>query len=236
MCYVLCVMSYVLSMITLKAQTRDQKDKPRQIRNNNFIPAVLYGHNVKNESLKIKKIDFNQVYATVGESNLIDLVVDNNSAIKILIKDTQRGLLKNDFIHADFYKVNMQQKITAEIPLNFIGESRAVKEQHGVLMKNIDKIEVECLPGDLIHQIDIDLSLLNSIHDAIRLNDLKLSDNITLVNKTNDVIASVAQQRIQEEEKKQEETVEATTEDKEGEKKTKTKTEKPDEKKTEKKT
>ncbi|MFA5886582.1 MAG: 50S ribosomal protein L25 [Patescibacteria group bacterium] len=180
--------------IKLKAELRDKKEKLGL----DFLPGVLYGKNFASQNLKLKKSDFDKVFARAGESNLVDLEIDSKIT-KVLVKDTQRDIMKNYFIHVDFYKVDMKEKITTEIPLHFIGESKAVKELGGVLIKDLSVLEIECLPGDLIDHIDVDISLLKTFDDAIRINDLHLPPGITLVHHTNEMIAAIRETRIQEE-------------------------------------
>ncbi len=194
--------------IELKAQTRKKENGGiKKIRDNDFIPAILYGLNIGNQNLKIKKMDFEKIFNLAGESRLIDLVIDNKSPVKILIKDIQKDLIKDNVIHADLYRVDMNRKITTEIPLNFIGEPPAIKELGGVLIKDMDSVEIECLPGDLVGEIKVELSGLKNIHDAIRLDDLKLPNSIKLVNETNNTIASIIEPRVEEEPVKEEEEV-----------------------------
>ncbi len=180
--------------IKLKAELRDKKEKLGL----DFLPGVLYGKNFASQNLKLKKSDFDKVFARAGESNLVDLEIDSKIT-KVLVKDTQRDIMKNYFTHVDFYKVDMKEKITTEIPLHFIGESKAVKELGGVLIKDLSVLEIECLPGDLIDHIDIDISLLKTFDDAIRINDLHLPQGIALVHHTNEMIAAIRETRIQEE-------------------------------------
>jgi len=112
----------------------------------------------------------------------------------------QKDPLKATIIHIDLYQVDMNKKITTEIPLHFIGESEAVKELGAVLVKTIDSVEVECLPGDLVNHIDVDLSVLKNFHDAIKTNDLKLPAGMKLVNETNDIVANVIEPKAEVEE------------------------------------
>ncbi len=204
----------------LSAQIREKNEKLSI----DFMPAVIYGKGIESISLKIKKVDFDRVFAAAGESNLINLDF-GSGAIKVLIKDLQRDVIKNTFIHVDFYQVNMKEKIKTEIPLHFIGVSKAVKELSGMLIKEMDAIEVECLPSDLIDHIDVDISVLNTFDDAIRISDLNLSVGLEIAHhQPEDMVASVIKPRIiVEEEKPIEEIAEgaekSTEETKEDEKK-----------------
>jgi large subunit ribosomal protein L25 len=182
----------------LQAEKRAEKEKLLA----DFIPAVLYGKGIKNQNLKLKKVDFEKVFSSAGESNLINLDF-GSGPVKVLVKDLQRDVLKYTFTHVDFYQVNMKEKITTEIPLHFIGESKAIKELGGMLMKGINELEVECLPTDLVDHIDIDISVLNVFDDAITIGDLVLPKGLELVhNNAEDVIAMVVEPKAQVEEEK----------------------------------
>ena len=182
----------------LKAEKREKNEKlPADI-----IPAVLYGKDIESQSLKLKKVDFEKAFSSAGESNLIDLDI-NGVTVKVLVKDLQRDVLKYTFTHVDFYQVNMKEKITAEIPLHFIGESKAIKELGGMLMKEINDLEIECLPSDLVDHIDINISVLATFDDVIKIGDLTLSKSFRLVhNHPSDVVAVVVEPKVQVEEVK----------------------------------
>ena len=188
----------MIKEIKLEAQIRTKENgKPKKIRSQNFIPAVLYGPSMESRNLKIKKIDFERIFALAGESSLIDLAISQKKPVKVLVKEVQKDPLKATIIHIDLYQVDMNKKITTEIPLHFIGESEAVKELSAVLVKDIDRVEVECLPGDLVSHIDVDLSVLKNFHDVIKINDLKLSAGMKLVNETNDIVVNVMEPKVE---------------------------------------
>ena len=180
--------------LKLSAQLREKNEKLSP----DLLAAVLYGKGVTNQNLKIKKIDFDKIFSVAGESNLINLDF-GASPVKVLVKDLQRDALKNFVTHVDFYQVNMKEKIHTEIPLHFIGESKAVKELGGVLIKDISALEIECLPSDLVDHIDVDISSLNTFNDAIRVNDLRLPQGLALIHHTNEVVAAVMEPKVEEE-------------------------------------
>lgn len=197
------------------AEKREKKEKL----NKDFMPGVIYGNGIASQSLKIKKVDFDKVFAAAGESNLIDLTLDAKS-IKVLVKDVQRDPLSYVLTHVDFYQVNMKENVVTEIPLNFVGESKAVKELGGTLNKDLDAVEVECLPSDLVDHIDVDLSLLASFDDAIRISDLKLPKGLVATANPEEMVASVREPKVEEEPVAAAEPIKAAaTEKKEEEKK-----------------
>jgi len=181
--------------IILTSEVREQKEKLTV----DFVPAILYGRGVASTSLKLKRGDLEKVVQRAGESNLIDLKLGDKS-IKVLIKEVQRSGLNSSLLHVDFFQVNMSDKINTEIPLHFVGESKAVREMSGSLIKDLDSLEIECLPADLVDHIDIDISVLNNYHDEISTDDLILPKGLKLENEVNRIIVSVIPPRVQEEE------------------------------------
>jgi large subunit ribosomal protein L25 len=198
--------------VQLNAQLRSESNgKAKKIRTTGFIPAVVYGFGKENKNVKVKKHDFEKVFATAGEFNLVDLSIDDAASMKVIIKDIQRDSLTDAIIHVDFYQVDMTKKITTEIPLNFVGESKAVKELGGTLVKNMDTVEVKCLPGDLVSHIDIDISKLEVFDQFIRLHDLVLPNGIALAHETNEAVVGVAETKAEQESPKPAEVAAAET-------------------------
>jgi len=175
----------------------ESNGQAKNVRTAGFIPAVVYGFGAANKNIKVKKHDFEKIFAVAGEFNLVDLKVGASAAVKVIIKDIQRDGLTNSIIHADFYQVDMNKKITTEIPLNFVGEAKAVKELGGTLVKNMDAAAVSCLPGDLVSQIDVDISVLENFNQFIRLHDLKLPQGITLAQETNEAVVGVVETKAE---------------------------------------
>lgn len=173
-------------------RTKDEK------LSSDYLPAVLYGKGLENQVIKVKKLDFERVFAAAGESNLINLDYGSGD-VKVLVKDIQRDILKYSFTHVDFYQVNMKEKIKAEIVLHFVGESKAVKELGGMLMREIHELEVECLPTDLVDHIDVDVSVLKTFDDVIKIKDLILPPNMKLMHQhSEDMVAQVVEPKAEE--------------------------------------
>lgn len=181
-----------MDKLQLKAVDRDLKNsKPKGLRKNGHIPAVLYGHNVKNQNLAVSLSDFEKVLKKAGESTIINLVTDDGKTHPVLIHDIQNHYLTSRPIHADFYEVSMTEKLRTKVVLEFIGEPKAVKELGGVLMKNLNEVEVECLPGDLPHSLTVDISKLNTFTDAILVKDISVSDKVKVLSPAEEVVAKV---------------------------------------------
>lgn len=184
--------------VQLKAQLIGEADgKARAIRTTGFIPAVIYGSGVANRSIKVKKHDFEKAFQTAGEFNLVDLLIGSDKPTKVIVKDVQRNGLTDNIIHVDFYQVDMAKKISTEIPLLFIGESKAVKDLGGTLVKNMGAVKVNCLPGDLASHIEVDISKLDNFNQFIRLHDLVLPQGVELASSTNEAVVGVVETKVE---------------------------------------
>jgi large subunit ribosomal protein L25 len=185
--------------IALKAKIRDIVGKKvDKLRKENLIPAVMYGHKIAAQNLLVNYLDFSRVYDRAGESALIELETGDKK-VNVLVHDIQTDPMSGKFTHVDFFQVNMKEEVETEIPLEFIGESPAVKEMGGVLIKSLDAIPVKCLPADLPEKYEIDLAKLATFEDVIAVKDLEVSDKIEILIDGETIVASVQEPRTQEE-------------------------------------
>ncbi len=180
-----------MDAIKLPLTTRDVKVKPKKLRAQGLIPVVLYGHGTENRNMAVPYNVFTKAFKAAGESTLLDLELEGNGTVKALVKDWQVDPLTNRYIHVDFYQVNLKEKLKVEIALNFVGESPAVKEQGGSLVKSMTSIRVECLPTDLVHNIDVDVSTLKAFEQMIHVSDLVLPNGIEVLEDANAVVVLV---------------------------------------------
>ena len=203
-----------MSELVLQAQTRKVLGKKvHTLRKEGKIPAILYGSKIKTHPLQLDYRTFETVYKQAGESSLVDLATESGKPVKVLIHAVQRNPLTERFEHVDLYQVDLKKKITADIELSFINESPAVKELGGVLVKSLDRIKVECLPEDLVHEIQVDLTPLKTFEDMIYVKDIAIPANITVVEKADETIALVKPPRSEDELKELDQVVEEKVEE-----------------------
>ena len=179
-----------MDKVTLEASVKKEKNNEK-LRKQGFIPAVLYGHNVENVSLTVKKNEFEKALKKAGESSIIGLVTGDGKPHPVLIHDIQLHYLTSEPMHVDFYQVSMTEKLKAKVALEFIGESPAVKAQGGVLVKVLNEVEVQCLPADLPHNIPVDISTLVDFSHSIHIKNLKVSDKVQILTSPEEVVAKV---------------------------------------------
>lgn len=181
-----------MDIITLSAQPRTIVGKKlKSVRAQKLVPAVLYGHKVDTQMLTVPVVAFDKTYQKAGESALVDLAIEGKETTKVLIHDVARDPVKGTVLHVDFYQVNMKEELTTEIPLVFTGESKAVEELGGTLVKSIEELEVRCLPSDLVHEITVDISSLVTFEDVLRVKDVILPKGMIALDDPEDVLVSV---------------------------------------------
>lgn len=189
-----------MEKINLSAKKRTKLGKKvKSLRESGLIPAVLYGKTNDPINLEVDVKEFIKIFDKAGTSSLVDIKIDDEKAIKTLIQDVQFDPIKSIPIHADFYRIKMDEKITTEIPIKLVGESLAVKELEGSLINNYDEIEVECLPNDLISEIEVDISTLKTFEDQIKVSDLNIPETIKVLTNPDEVVALVNPPRSEEE-------------------------------------
>lgn len=194
-------------MLELLVKTRKKTGhQNKQIRKQGFIPAILYGHEVKNMLLSINSQDFKKTYKEAGLSALIKLkMTDNEQDAKngnerlVLIQDTAKDPVSGEVIHVDFNQVKMDEETVAEVALVFVNESIVVEREGGILVKNIQSVEVKALPQNLPKKIEVDISVIKTFDDNIHVKDIKIPKDVKMSSNPDDMIASVIQPRTTEE-------------------------------------
>jgi large subunit ribosomal protein L25 len=195
--------------IVLEATAREEAGKALQtLRKTGEVPAVVYGHGMKPVLVSVEERAFGKAYKAGGENTMIILSVGGKK-MNVIIKDMQIHPLTNRFIHADFLQVRTDEKITANIPIEFIGEAPSVREAGGTLVKALGEIEVSAFPQDLPHSITVDISVLRTFEDIIKVKDLVVSDKVEIGAEPDTVVALVEAPRSEEELEKLNEKVEA---------------------------
>jgi large subunit ribosomal protein L25 len=153
--------------------------KVRTLRKEGLVPAELYGHGTKNVHLSVPAKEFGKVFKEAGETTIITLRLGKESH-PVMVHEVSRDSVMSDIVHIDFYEVRMDEKIRAHVPIEFVGESPAVKEFAAVINKAIAEIEVEAFPQDLPHSFIVDLAALDAIDKSIYVKDIVVPKGVTL--------------------------------------------------------
>lgn len=185
--------------IELQAEPRSVLgSRVRALRQSGYIPAILYGKGQEAMPLQFPKKDFMRAFQEAGESTLVYVKVGGQS-YPTIIHDVSRDKIKDDVIHADFYKVSLSEKIKAKVPVVFTGESPVVKDLAGVFIRNLNELAVEALPQNLPHEILVDISSLKNFGDQILVRHVNLGKDIVIETDSETIIATVQAPKSEEE-------------------------------------
>jgi large subunit ribosomal protein L25 len=206
-----------MDKIVLNLTTRQERGKRlASLRREGRIPAVVYGHGNESTAVSADARTLEKTYAQAGGNKIIGLKVDDNRQQNALIHDVQLDGRTGQLTHADFYVVRMDEKLKTDIPLHVVGESTAVYQQEGTLVRPLDTIEVEALPADLPEQIEVDISILDDFEKSITVGDLQIPSNVEVLTPAEELVARVEPPRSDEELEALDEEIDETAEMPEG--------------------
>lgn len=177
-----------MDKLNLKADQRKVTGrKVKSLREEGILPGVIFGKDVKSENIKLDEKDFEKVFSKAGETSIVEISL-GKSKRPTLIKNVQKDPVNGKFLHVDFLQVDLKKKVSAQIPLELVGESPAEKQGLGTVVQYLDEIEVEALPTDLLEKFEIDASKLEEVDQAIYVKDLKVDKSKMEVKEEEDTL------------------------------------------------
>jgi len=174
--------------------------KTRFLRREGVTPCHVFGHNLKSETLQATTAELERVVGVAGNTRLVALETEGQKPRMAFIREVQRTPVGGNLFHVDFYQVNMNEPITAEIPLRLVGEAPALKTKGRILVHPFGHVEVESLPGDLPASIPVDISVLKELHDAIHVRDIRVESEVKVLSDPDQLVAKVSEISIKAEE------------------------------------
>lgn len=168
--------------------------KVKQLRHDGKLPAHVFGKGIDTEPVTVSTGDFLKTFHTAGETGLIDLKIGAEKVRPVLIRDVQYDPISDTPIHIDFYQVDLSQKVKVSVPLLLIGEQpESVKLGEAIVLQTVKEVEVEALPTDLVEKIEVDISLLKAIDDAINIGQLQFDrSKLTISTPDEEIVVKLA--------------------------------------------
>ena len=186
-----------MKRLELEVLKREVKGKKvRFLRRGGLVPCNIYGHGIESQPVQVEARKLGQIIARAGGTDLIALKIGGTDTPgMVLIRDVQRNPMTGEPIHVDFYQVNMAEKLKADVPLVFIGTAPALKLKNVSLLHAMTAVQIEALPDDLPHNIEVDISSLALPEQSIHVKDLKVSSKITILADPDQMLIKVAEVR-----------------------------------------
>lgn len=177
--------------MNIELRTKTGTGVSRRLRNADMVPGVVYGKGMDPMPISIKICDLKEAMSGEGgKNNLITLVgggtLDQSMAI---IADLQRDAIKRTYEHVDLHRINMSEKLRVTVPVLLTGTAIGVKEG-GLLDLAHHELHVECLPGNIPDQIEIDITELKVAH-SIHVSDIQLPEGVKLLDNPKTPVVSV---------------------------------------------
>jgi large subunit ribosomal protein L25 len=178
--------------IVLQASPRTIIGKQvRALRREGILPAVIYGHNIAPLAISMDFKQTSYVLAGVSSSHLIAIMVEGKEH-NVLVQERQRDPVSDELVHVDFLEVSMTEKLRVTVRLVLRGDAPAVKTYNGVIVSNMEVVEVESLPGNLPEHLEVDLTSLKEIGDSLLVRDIPLPADVEMINEPDEIVVVVA--------------------------------------------
>jgi large subunit ribosomal protein L25 len=180
--------------ITIERRTDSGKGAARKLRRAGKIPGVLYGPKRETTSVAALALEIERKLSHLEGSHLIRLVAGNGGESDlndrmVLLREMQRHPVSGGVLHADFYEVDLTERLAVSVPLHFIGKAVGVVNG-GILQPILREVEVECLPTEIPDFIEVDVTALD-IHDSLHIGDLSIPAGVTPVGDRGQAIVAV---------------------------------------------
>lgn len=189
-----------METVALSARSRELTGKKvKTLRLKGDIPGVVYGHGLDSTPITVERVALKKAYAKAGSGTLVDLTIGEQKPIKVLFHEPQLHYLNGEPIHFDLYAVKMDEEIETTIPIIFVGISPAVDELEGNFIANRDELTIRCLPGNLIPNVEVDISILKTFDDSIKVSDIQVPETVQIQDEMEETVALVSAPRSEEE-------------------------------------
>lgn len=183
-----------MDQLVIEAKKREETGKKfsKQLRAAGRIPAVMYNEKGEAVSLDVGSAEFNKVWRSITATTLVTLKVDGQS-YDAFIRDTEYDIKTDAVLHADFFVVSNTKPVTRKFKVQYVGTAAGVLKG-GFMVKHVPEVVVKCLPKDLPARLTVDVSGVN-IGDNLRVKDLKLGENVTVLTDGEASLVTVAPAR-----------------------------------------
>jgi len=173
--------------------------KTRFLRRQRITPAHLYGRGVSSMALQCDTDELVNLVAHAGKTRLVNLEVDGEKPKSVFVREIQRDVITRELLHIDFYQIKRTEKIAVDVPIVLVGEAPALKFKGRMLVHGINSLSVECLPTNVPPQIDIDITQLEEVEQAIHVKDIVLDPEITVHADPEQLVAKISKVMVKEE-------------------------------------
>ena len=150
----------------------------KNLRAQGLVPATIYGPKRVSENIQIDRREASKIFKEVSFNQFFDLELEGEKSVKALFKEVTIHPIKNEVQNIGFYQIDEDSKISVDVPINFVGEAPAVKQNLGFLVTSMDTVKVHCFPKDLPSGFEVDLNSLENVGDTVQISTLVLPKDV----------------------------------------------------------
>lgn len=184
--------------LTLEAGIRDVLGKKtRFLRRQGVTPTHLFGHSIKSVALQCDTARLRKIISQAGMTRPISLMIDGDKQPKsVFVREIQRNEVSRQLLHVDFYQVRKGEKIRVDVPIILVGDAPAMKGKGRMITHGITSLSIECLPGNIPSQIEVDISPLEEAEQAIHVRDIVLGPEVTVNADPDQLVVKVSEAQV----------------------------------------
>ncbi len=174
--------------IVIEAKPRETIGKQvSQLRREGWIPGVIYGRKTP-QIVQMEQKALRRALRTVGTTQLADVNVDGQVKT-VLVREIQQHATRGDLVHVDFMEVDMANTLRSQAELTTVGQAAPEAQGLGVATLMLREVEIECLPDDLVSEIEVDFGTIQTPDDIIHVKDIVAPKGVTILTDPDQVVA-----------------------------------------------
>jgi len=170
--------------------------KVKALRRTGVTPMNLYGARITSTAIQADTRELKKVLTQVGRSKPLQLSFLNGDQHTVFVRDINLHPVSGEILHVDLFRVEESSLVRVEVPIRLIGESLAVRNAGGLLVQNTLTVILEGKPLEVPEFLNVDISVLNTFEDSIRVSDLITSDGISVISNPASIVVTVNKPRI----------------------------------------
>lgn len=172
--------------------------KVSSLRRQGITPVHLFGHSIKSMALQCDTARLQRVLAEAGKTRLVSLILDNEETpMSSVVREVQIEPRTGGLLHVDFYQVRMGEQVKVEVPIVLVGEAPALKLKENMLMRELNTLSIECLPAKIPASVGVDLTSLTESDQVVRVKDIKLDEEINVLNDPELVVVRISSRPVE---------------------------------------
>jgi large subunit ribosomal protein L25 len=178
-----------MEKVILKATKRTVTGKQvSQLRRAGQLPGVIYGHNITPTAISLDAHSAGIAIPRLTSSSIVNVELEGK-LIPALVREKQKNYIKGILSHVDFLAISLTETIHTKVSIHFFGTAPVIKEFNAIIVHSLNELEVEALPNDLPERIEVDLSGLANLGDAVHVRDISLPAAVTVLSDPDEIIA-----------------------------------------------